>query len=305
MRQVRELSYTEELTKTKGLINAMLAKINEGGDDIDITEYLLAVTQLENKMKILKALSNPLTDADNKIQFKIEGTSREVSVDMTKLKDAITYLDKEVEEKQASAEDSMTKITHVDYAKMSEEEYVAKAIELIGEVQKNENKTLKKDSLLKIFKYAGDFAQMKQGSAKSEAQTKRMEFFDVDYKKYYTITSAAADEEKKVYDGAFETFFDKLNITQANFERSQQMLMEADPQAQMESFNIVLSWDKPNCKIPAELTREVTTDLLLKANDFGFDIIKKHYINQVAQNPMLMPLLISAIGHDWVFRHHN
>lgn len=73
----------------------------------------------------------------------------------------------------------------------------------------------------------------------------------------------------------------------------------------MESFNIVLSWDKPNCKIPAELTAETTTDLLLKANDFGFDIIKKHYINQVAQNPMLMPLLISAIGHDWVFKHHN
>lgn len=73
----------------------------------------------------------------------------------------------------------------------------------------------------------------------------------------------------------------------------------------MESFNIVLSWDKPNCKIPAELTAATTTDLLLKANDFGFDIIKKHYINQVAQNPMLMPLLISAIGHDWVFRNHN
>jgi len=56
-----------------------------------------------------------------------------------------------------------------------------------------------------------------------------MLFFDVDYKQYYQITSTAADEEKKIYDGAFETFFNKLNITQANFERSQQMLMEADP----------------------------------------------------------------------------
>ena len=129
MRQVRELSYTEELLKTKGLIDAMLAKIN-ASDDIDITEYLLAVNQLENKMKILKALSNPLSDEDNKLKFTIE--SREVVVDMTKLKDAITYLDNEVEEKQASAEDSMTKITHIDYTKMTENEYITRAVDLIG-----------------------------------------------------------------------------------------------------------------------------------------------------------------------------
>lgn len=62
---------------------------------------------------------------------------------------------------------------------------------------------------------------MKQGSVKCESQSQRIEFFDVDYKKYYEITSAAADQEKKIYDGAFETFFNKCNITQANFERSQ------------------------------------------------------------------------------------
>jgi len=125
----------------------------------------------------------------------------------------------------------MTKITPIDHAKMSEEEYVAKAIELVGEVQKNDNKTLKKDTMLKIFKYAGDLAQKKQGAAKVEAQANRMEFFDVDYKKYYTILSNAADEEKKLYDSAFEVFFDKLDITQANYDRSQQELMQADPQA--------------------------------------------------------------------------
>ena len=37
----------------------------------------------------------------------------------------------------------------------------------------------------------------------------------------------------------------------------------------MESFNIVLSWDKPKCGIPEELTRELTCDLVMKANDFA------------------------------------
>ena len=56
-----------------------------------------------------------------------------------------------------------------------------------------------------------------------------MENFESAWPEYYKTLSKAAEEEKKTYDSAFETVFDKLNITQANFERSQQMLMQADP----------------------------------------------------------------------------
>lgn len=73
----------------------------------------------------------------------------------------------------------------------------------------------------------------------------------------------------------------------------------------MESFNIVLEWDKPDCKTPAELTKDKTTDLLLKANDFAFEIIKKNFIMDIGKDPMVMPLLVSALGHDWVFANHN
>jgi hypothetical protein len=95
------------------------------------------------------------------MQFKIEGTNKEISIDMNKLKDAITYLDAPVEEKQASAEDSLTKVTHIDYKDLSEEEFLGKIVSAVGEIEKNENKTFKKDSVIKIFKYAGDFAQMR------------------------------------------------------------------------------------------------------------------------------------------------
>lgn len=73
----------------------------------------------------------------------------------------------------------------------------------------------------------------------------------------------------------------------------------------METFNIVLGWDKPKCGSPEELTKEKTCDLVGLANDFSFEIIKKHYVDQVLKDPMIMPLLISAIGHDWVYKHHK
>ena len=49
----------------------------------------------------------------------------------------------------------------------------------------------------------------------------------------------------------------------------------------MESFNIVLSWDKPKCGIPEALTRELTCDLVMKANDYAFDIIKSNYVDDI------------------------
>ena len=57
MRQVRELSFSEELTKTRNMIDSLIAKIEEGDANVDIIQVSLAVNLLENKMKLLKALS--------------------------------------------------------------------------------------------------------------------------------------------------------------------------------------------------------------------------------------------------------
>lgn len=67
---------------------------------------------------------------------------------------------------------------------MTEEEFVEKAVELIGEVKKNENKTLHKDTFIKIFKYTGDFAKLRSKDLKAKAQEKRTEHFGVDNKAY-------------------------------------------------------------------------------------------------------------------------
>ena len=161
------------------------------------------------------------------------------------MKESITFLDKSVDEKQASAADHLTKVEEIDYKDMTEEQFLEKAKELIGELQKDDKKLLKKDSFIKIFKYSGDYSKMRQKGMKQEAQDKRMEHFDVDFKKYMEVLQKCADEEKKAYDDSFNIMFDKLCISQENFERSQQQLMQSDPGAQMETFTIVLGWDKP------------------------------------------------------------
>ena len=62
----------------------------------------------------------------------------------------------------------MTKVEEIDPS-LSDEDFLNKAVELIGTIEKNENKTFKKDSFIKIFKYSGDFAKGKQVELKQKA----------------------------------------------------------------------------------------------------------------------------------------
>lgn len=60
----------------------------------------------------------------------------------------------------------MTKIEDIDITDITEEEFLEKAIDKIGAVKKNENKTLHKDTFIKIFKYTGDFAKLRSKGIK-------------------------------------------------------------------------------------------------------------------------------------------
>jgi len=43
---------------------------------------------------------------------------------------------------------------------------VDKIADMVGEIKKNENKTLHKDTFMKIFKYTADFAKFRQSGIK-------------------------------------------------------------------------------------------------------------------------------------------
>lgn len=78
----------------------------------------------------------------------------------------------------------MTKIDEIDLATITQEEFLEKAVTFIGEVKKNDDKTLSKDSFIKIFKYTGDYAKLRSKGIKTKAQLDRVKFFDVDHKEY-------------------------------------------------------------------------------------------------------------------------
>ena len=204
----------------------MSKKLEQGEANIDIIEYSMATQMLENKLQVLKALNTTVDgDSDEKLTFNVQGTKKAIQIDMAKLREAITFLDNSVEERQASAEDHMTKIEDFEFADMTEDQFLEKAIECIGEVKKNENKTLQKDTFIRIFKYTGDFAKLRSKGIKAKAQEERSVFFGEDHKKYLEALQKTVQEEEKAYEASSQVIFDKLCITPENFERSQQSLM--------------------------------------------------------------------------------
>ena len=149
------------------MMGVMAQKLGQGDANIDIIEYSMATQMLENKLSVLKALNTTVEgDNEDKLTFNVQGTKKAVQIDLVKLREAITFLDNSVEERQASAEDHMTKIDEIDITNISEEDFVKKVVENIGEIKKNENKTLHKDTFIKIFKYTGDFAKLRSKGIK-------------------------------------------------------------------------------------------------------------------------------------------
>ena len=285
----------------------MQTKLNGSDANVDIIEYSLAAQQLENKLNVLKSLNTTVEgDDESKMTLNIQGTNKAMVVDLNKLKEAVTFLDNSVDEKNASHEDFMTKVADIDI-NLPEEEYLVKVVEAVGEVTKHakNNKVLSKDSFVKIFRYTGDFAKIRSAAVKAAAQDKRMEKFGLDDKKaYLAALQETIAEEEKVYEESAQVIFDKLSISKEMFERSQQFLM-SDPSLQMELFNMGIKMEQPAGKAPEGLTKEVVIDLVKKSNDEAFTLFKAHYLDVMKSDPMIMPVLISAIAHDWVRKNHE
>lgn len=78
-------------------------------------------------------------------------------------------MDKKVEEKEANPEDHKSVVEEIPLDNITEEEFLHKAVEKIMPIQKTPNKTLAKDTFIKIFKYTGDFAKLKSKDIKQKA----------------------------------------------------------------------------------------------------------------------------------------
>lgn len=78
-----------------------------------------------------------------------------------------------------------------------------------------------------------------------------------------------------------------------------------DPYASMELFNMGISMEQPAGSAPDVLTQQKTIELVKESNNFAFELFKKEYLDQMKYDPMMMPVLISAIAHDWVYKNHG
>ena len=162
---MRDMSFIEELLKTKSILTLLNNKLQDGSADVDLIEYSIATKMLEQKLAVLTSLNVSVDgDGDDKVSFNIFGTNKSIVIDKEKLKQAITIQDQPVVERQATGEDNK-----IDIPNISEEQFVEKAIEAIGTLKKTSHKTLEKESFIKVFKYTGDFAKLKNREMKKIA----------------------------------------------------------------------------------------------------------------------------------------
>lgn len=72
IKQVRDLSFMEELLKVRSMMGIMAKKLDEGDANIDIIEYSMATQMLENKLSVLKALNTTVEgDSDELLTFNV------------------------------------------------------------------------------------------------------------------------------------------------------------------------------------------------------------------------------------------
>lgn len=88
----------------------------------------------------------------------------------------------------------------IDLDNVTEEEFLNQAVINIGPVQKTKNKTLTKDTFIKIFKYTGDFAKIKSKELKKTAQADRCEAFKLNPKKYLEALKKSINDEENAYE---------------------------------------------------------------------------------------------------------
>ena len=98
----RDMSFIEELLKTKSVLTLLDQKISEGGQDVDLMEYAIASKMMEHKLQILSALNISVEgDGEDKVSFNLFGTNKSVVIDKAKMKEAITIQDAPVVERAA------------------------------------------------------------------------------------------------------------------------------------------------------------------------------------------------------------
>ena len=78
-----------------------------------------------------------------------------------------------------------------------------------------------------------------------------------------------------------------------------------DPYVSMQPFNLGITMEQPSIGAPTNLDADKTVELVKASNEFAFEKFKKDFMSCMAEDPMMVPILISCIAHDWVNINHK
>ena len=87
----RDMSFIEELLKTKSILSLLDQKLKEGAADVDVMDYAIATKMLEHKLAVLSALNISVEgDGEETVSFNLYGSNKSIVINKAKMREAIT-----------------------------------------------------------------------------------------------------------------------------------------------------------------------------------------------------------------------
>lgn len=117
----RDMSFIEELLKTKSILTLMNDKLKSNAADIDVIDYSMSCKMLEYKLQILNSLNMSVEeDTEEQVSFNLFGSNKSITIDKVKLREAITIKEGPVKEVQVK-EEAKTEMVAIDSSDMTED----------------------------------------------------------------------------------------------------------------------------------------------------------------------------------------
>lgn len=131
-----------------------------------------------------------------------------------------------------------------------------------------------------------------------------MKSYKKDEDAYLRTVGETLEKEEQNYNFCSTAVLSKLKISPDTFMRSEAEIM-SNPMVQMEMLQKGLENEAPSTEVPEELTREKTKILVKESNDAGFEYFKKKITIQRIGDPMMTPVIISCLSHDYILQNYE
>lgn len=87
----RDMSFIEELLKTKSILSLLDQKLKDGAIDVDVVDYAIATKMLEHKLAVLSALNISVEgEGEETVSFNLFGSNKSIVINKAKMREAIT-----------------------------------------------------------------------------------------------------------------------------------------------------------------------------------------------------------------------